>query len=234
VDEGFPDTDGDEVADCQESEECDGLDNVGNGRIDEGFPDSDFDGTADCMDIESCDGVDNNGDGSVDEGFPDSDGDGIADCMDTGSTSCASYGTGNSALSNPDFETGTSSSWTFDAGVSISSFVYGGMYAAESNGNHYIQQTFTAVPVSSLVKASFWTWHEGNDYPAMYVEWGYSDGSTGNTLLYNSMLSGWVEVNLLPLMTSGKSVQRIQVWAIRAGEAMPISPVLMIFCSVTK
>ena len=60
-------------------EECDGLDNNGNGTIDEGFTDTDGDGTADCLDTEECDGFDNDGDGIVDEGY-DQDGDGYSTC----------------------------------------------------------------------------------------------------------------------------------------------------------
>src|SRR3989338_2856626 len=41
IDEGFPDTDGDGIADCVEVETCDGLDNNGNGITDE----------ADCFDL---------------------------------------------------------------------------------------------------------------------------------------------------------------------------------------
>ncbi|MCR8667722.1 T9SS type A sorting domain-containing protein [Aestuariibaculum sp. M13] len=64
-------------------EDCDGIDNDGDGEVDEGFPDTDGDGVADCVDTETCDGLDNDGDGEVDEGFPDTDGDGVADCVDT-------------------------------------------------------------------------------------------------------------------------------------------------------
>ncbi len=65
-----------------DAEECDGIDNDGDGDIDEGYVDSDFDGEADCIEIEYCDGIDNNVNGNVDEGFPDNDGDGIANCID--------------------------------------------------------------------------------------------------------------------------------------------------------
>jgi arylsulfatase A-like enzyme len=110
VDEGFPDSDGDGVADCVDTvpEVCDGLDNDLDGAVDEGFPDTDGDGVADCVDAdddgdgfsdvdemasgsdplnaasvpEVCDGLDNDLDGAVDEGSPDTDGDGIADCVD--------------------------------------------------------------------------------------------------------------------------------------------------------
>jgi hypothetical protein len=79
IDEGFPDTDKDTIADCMDEEECDGLDNDGDGEVDEGFPDADGDGVADCLSEEICDGIDNDGDGEIDEGF-DLDGDGYTTC----------------------------------------------------------------------------------------------------------------------------------------------------------
>jgi len=64
-----------------DSEECDGLDNDGDGSADEGYSDVDGDGTADCVDVEECDGVDNDGDGDVDEGVSDdTDADGYTEC----------------------------------------------------------------------------------------------------------------------------------------------------------
>ncbi len=48
------DTDGDGTADCIDVEECDGLDNDGDGQVDEGYPDSDNDGIADCIDTSTC------------------------------------------------------------------------------------------------------------------------------------------------------------------------------------
>ncbi len=65
-----------------DAEECDGLDNDGDGTVDEGYTDTDLDGVADCVDEEECDGLDNTGDGAVDEGYADTDGDGVADCVD--------------------------------------------------------------------------------------------------------------------------------------------------------
>ncbi len=44
------DTDDDGIRDCFDIEECDGLDNNGDGQVDEGFHDTDSDGTADCVD----------------------------------------------------------------------------------------------------------------------------------------------------------------------------------------
>ena len=79
IDEGFPDTDYDDIADCMDEEECDGLDNDGDGEIDEGWEDLDGDGVIDCDSVEICDGIDNDGDGEIDEGF-DEDGDGYSGC----------------------------------------------------------------------------------------------------------------------------------------------------------
>ncbi len=82
VDEDYPDTDEDGIADCVDDEECDGLDNDGDGEVDEGFEDINGDGIPDCDIPDDCDGLDNNGNGFVDEGHPDTDEDGIADCVD--------------------------------------------------------------------------------------------------------------------------------------------------------
>ncbi|MBM4371982.1 MAG: hypothetical protein FJ098_10025, partial [Deltaproteobacteria bacterium] len=75
VDEGFPDIDGDKLANCMD-------------------PDDDNDGDPDVTDceptnpamfsggVELCDGKDNNCNGKMDEGYPDLDGDGEANCYD--------------------------------------------------------------------------------------------------------------------------------------------------------
>ncbi|UWX56603.1 hypothetical protein NYZ99_12660 [Maribacter litopenaei] len=100
------DSDGDGVPDACDVEECDGLDNDGDGKVDEGF-DADMDGIADCFDdcdnrldtdqdgvpdcSDKCPGYDDNldtdGDGTPDcmdncDDTVDTDGDGIADCYD--------------------------------------------------------------------------------------------------------------------------------------------------------
>jgi hypothetical protein len=75
ADEGFPDLDGDNLADCvDEDDDGDGVPDdkdcgPTNPKMGKGL-------------TEECDGLDNDCDGVTDEGFPDTDKDGVADCVD--------------------------------------------------------------------------------------------------------------------------------------------------------
>jgi len=111
LDEGFPDLEGDSIADCvDEDDDGDGWDDVADncpvtpnpeqadkdkdGKGDACDADADGDGDPDATDCapfnllihhgadEECNGKDENCNGIVDEGFPDTDGDTVADCID--------------------------------------------------------------------------------------------------------------------------------------------------------
>ena len=111
IDEGFSDTDNDQIANCLDSDDdgdgvpdaldnCplvqnadqadmddDGLGNVCDSDVDgDGFspgPDcNDLDASISPLAIEACDGIDNDCDDQIDEGFVDTDSDKLADCVD--------------------------------------------------------------------------------------------------------------------------------------------------------
>ena len=93
-DEGFPDSDGDGLADCVDTCPQDASNDVDKDGLcanldncptvsNPGQANTDGDSLGDACDTETCDGLDNNGDGSIDEGFPNQDGDALADCVDT-------------------------------------------------------------------------------------------------------------------------------------------------------
>lgn len=76
VDEGFPDTDGDQLKDCLDTDD----DNDGDPDTEDCSPSN---GNVGSSEPELCDGIDNNCDGNTDEGFPDFDEDGTCDGIDT-------------------------------------------------------------------------------------------------------------------------------------------------------
>lgn len=90
-------------------EDCNGVDDNGDGRIDEGYPDTDADGTADCVDTEECDGLDNNGDGEIDEGF-DTNNNGLPDCTEE-EAYCTDFSTFE------DWSYNGSGSWRIESGM---------------------------------------------------------------------------------------------------------------------
>ena len=73
------------------------------------------------------------------------------------------------------------------------------------------------MPVTKLATANFWTWHDGADSPAMSVEWGYSDNTTGNTFYGGNQLSGWQNHNILALLIPNKSLSFLRVWGYSGG-----------------
>ena len=75
VDEGYPDTDGDLIMDCIDTD--DDNDQALDGDDCQPLNAQVFPGA-----VEECNGIDDNCDGMEDEGFPDSDGDGTKDCME--------------------------------------------------------------------------------------------------------------------------------------------------------
>jgi cysteine-rich repeat protein len=125
---------------------------------------------------------------------------------------------GTSVLVNPDFEDGTTTGWSSSGTLSMTTMSHDGSWAASTTGNYYCRQDLaTPTPVTDLIKATFWTWHDGKDSPAQSIEWGYSDGTTDSSFLGAADLAGWVQVDLLPEMTAGKALSYIQVWGYSGG-----------------
>jgi hypothetical protein len=117
-----------------------------------------------------------------------------------------------SAVSNPGFEETATGTWALPAGWGWAPDFSEGTQAIAVTGNSYAEQWFPAVPVRSLTRASFDSWHDGLDAPLMAVEWTYSDGTTGSTAYQAPELDGWQTHDLRPLLTTGKSLVHLRVW----------------------
>jgi len=128
---------------------------------------------------------------------------------------------GTSVLVNPGFEDGNTTGWTSNGTLTMTSSSHSGSWATSTTGNYHVRQDLSSpAPVSSLLSASFWTWHDASDNPAMSIEWGYSDGSTGSFYQGTSDLAGWAQVDLIPEMDSNKSLSYITVWGYSGGGSL--------------
>ncbi len=124
-------------------------------------------------------------------------------------------------LINYGFETGEIAPWTSNGAPTITDFSHSGMWAAQTIGNFHVRQDFAATPVPTIVSASFWTWHDAADSPAMSVEWGYSDNTTGNTFYGAGQLNGWQNHDILALLAPNKSLTWLRVWGYSGGQNLP-------------
>ncbi|MCA9662279.1 MAG: hypothetical protein KC486_28325, partial [Myxococcales bacterium] len=179
------------------------------------------DGCSSACAVESCgDGVLQGGLGEeCDDGNLD-DGDGCdGECKVEPDNLCP--GGTESVLVNYDFETGSVMPWTSNGAPVISDMAHGGQWAAQTTGNIHVHQDFAPTPVSDLSSATFWTWHDAADSPAMSVQWGYSDNTTGSTFFGANQLDGWQEHNILGNLAANKSLAWIRVWGYSGGKGLP-------------
>ncbi|HGG57952.1 MAG TPA: DUF4215 domain-containing protein, partial [Nannocystis exedens] len=224
----------DETCDDGNNDDDDGcsslcvLESCGDGILQPGLDETCDDGNLDDEDgcnslciLESCgDGVLQTGlDEACDDGNND-DGDGCdGTCQIEPENACP--GGTVSLLVNPGFESGAMAPWTSNGVPILSDLAHSGAWAAQTTGNLYIKQTFAATPVSSLDSASFWTWHDSADSPAMSVQWSYSDNTNGSTFYGADQLDGWQEHDILNKLAANKSIVSLQIWGYAVGQDLP-------------
>lgn len=125
-------------------------------------------------------------------------------------------------LVNEGFETGVLVPWTSDeVPVITATMPHSGMWSAQVTGGAYIRQDFAAVPVSQLLAANFWSWHDVTDGPLIVIEWGYSDNTTGNDIAFGDQLDGWVKHDLLGDMNQNKSIVYLIIYGYSGGSMLP-------------
>jgi len=89
-----------------------------------------------------------------------------------------------------------------------------GDWAAQTEGNIYIEQSFDPISSAQLATASFWAWHGGEFGALTVVNWFQSDGTEGQYVFspLNMNMAGWVELDLLPHLDPDIEIVSLRVW----------------------
>ena len=91
---------------------------------------------------------------------------------------------------------------------------YEGDWAAQTEGNIYIEQSFDPISAAQLATASFWAWHDGEFGALTVVNWFHSDGTEGQHVFspLDVNMAGWVELDLLPHLDPDIEIVLLRVW----------------------
>lgn len=116
-------------------------------------------------------------------------------------------------LLNPGFEDGVLAPWQSQGAASaITENPHSAMWSARIDGNAYLQQDLPeAIPVAQINRASFWSWHDISDEPAMLVEWVYDDLVVESVVIAGT-LDGWQSHDILENFDLAKSILGFRVW----------------------
>jgi hypothetical protein len=134
----------------------------------------------------------------------------------TEGTNGTCQGRGN-LIRNSDMDMPANGTWETSGGLAPTANGHADADGLEVTGNNYVQQRVPYVQVSQLVGATFWTWHDPADSPAMSIEWTYDDGTAGSTFLFGNQLAGWVQVDLLALLDPNKRLDYVRAWGYSGG-----------------
>ncbi|MCB9756216.1 MAG: DUF4215 domain-containing protein [Myxococcales bacterium] len=122
-------------------------------------------------------------------------------------------------LQNHGFEDGVFTPFTSNNAATdvVMTNPHTGQWAAETNGNYYVQQSFAPVPVSDIIEASYWEWHGENVFTVTWF--GYSD-NTQETKIWPAW-QDWLKFDITAELDPGKSLTWIRAWGYSGGGGDP-------------
>ena len=126
-------------------------------------------------------------------------------------------------LVNPGFESGSLSPWvqTNDFGGPIDWFAssgdaHSGSFSAVDDGNKLLTQSFAPVATNSITEVSFWMRHPDNGGAPAFVNFVYSDNSSGGGTVFSSTID-WEFFNVTSLLAPGKSLTEFGIYGYTGG-----------------
>ena len=121
----------------------------------------------------------------------------------------------SNVLANSGFETGDLTSWSVAAGspTVTNTQAHTGSFSVFANGASAIHQNFAPIVSSSISEVSFWVLRPAGVFDG--YQFFYSDGSTSNVLLVNTLANPsdqWTFFNVTSKLAAGKSLVGFEIY----------------------
>ncbi len=122
-------------------------------------------------------------------------------------------------LLNHGFEDGVFAPFTSSSPATdvVNTNPHTGQWAAETNGNFYVEQSFAPVPVSEIIEASYWEWHGESVFTVTWLL--YSD-NTQETVIWPAW-QDWLKFDVTADLDPGKELTAMRAWGYSGGGNEP-------------
>lgn len=124
---------------------------------------------------------------------------------------------GGELLENPGFETGSLTPWYSTVWEVTTTSPHTGSYCATGEGNNWVRQDFTGVPVEEVISITFWSRQPEEAIQA--IDLYYSDGTYFEDIIWPT--ADWGFFDITSWLSPGKTLDGIRFWGYSGGGPDP-------------